>query len=99
MMEMVRGLTALSKREKGGDENGGGEDGGVSGHSGGSSSENREGVERRFKRVGLVLQVICLARELDRFFYGFFSSLFFFFWAKQSAFGIALGKFGPFVRS
>ena len=49
MMEMVRGLTALSKREKGGGENRGGEDGGVSGHSGGSSSENREGVERRFK--------------------------------------------------
>ena len=49
MMEMVRGLTALSKREKGGDENGGGEDGGVSGHSRGSSYENREGVERRFK--------------------------------------------------
>ena len=45
MMEMVRGLTALSKREKGGDENGGGKDGGVSGDSGGSSSENREGVK------------------------------------------------------
>ena len=49
MMEMVRGLTALSKREKGGDENGGGEDGGVSGDSGCSSSENREGVEIKFK--------------------------------------------------
>ena len=31
MMEMVRGLTALSKRKKRGDENGGDEDGGVSG--------------------------------------------------------------------
>ena len=49
MMQMVRGLTALSKREKGGDENAGGEDGGVSGDYGGSSSENREGVQRRFK--------------------------------------------------
>ena len=87
MMEMVRGLTALSKREKGGDENGGGEDGGVSGHSGGSSSENREGVERRFKRGRVVLQVICLARELGRFFYAFFCSLFFLlFWAKQPGF-------------
>ena len=87
MMEMVRGLTALSKREKGGDENGGGEDGGVSGDSGGSSSENREGVERRFKRGRVVLQFICLARELGGFFYAFFSSFFFlFFLAKQRGF-------------
>ena len=49
MMEMVCGLTALSKREKGADENGGREDGGVLGDYGGSSSENREGVQRRFK--------------------------------------------------
>ena len=49
MMEMVRGLIALSKREKRGYDNGGGEDGGASGDSGGSSSENQEGVERRFK--------------------------------------------------
>ena len=49
MMEMVRGLTALSKREKGGDENGGGKDGGVSGDSGASSSVNRDLVDRRFK--------------------------------------------------
>ena len=49
MLEMVRGLTALSKREKGGDENRGGEDGGVSGDSVGSSYENRVGVERRIK--------------------------------------------------
>ena len=38
----------VEEREKG-DENGGGEDGGVSGDSGGSSYENRVGVERRFK--------------------------------------------------
>ena len=63
MMEMVRGLTTLPKKEKGEDGNGGGEDGGVSGHSGGSSSENREGVERRFKRGRVVLQVICLAHK------------------------------------
>ena len=49
MMEMVRCLTALSKREKGADENGGGEDGGVSWDSGGSSCETQEGVKRRFK--------------------------------------------------
>ena len=49
MMGMVRGLIALSKREKGLDENRGGEDGGVLGVSGGSGFENREGVERRFK--------------------------------------------------
>ena len=49
MMEMVRGLIAMSKREKGLDENRGGEDGGVSGVSGGSGFENREGAERRFK--------------------------------------------------
>ena len=49
MIEMVRGLTSLSKREKGGDENGGDEDGGVLGVSGGSGSERREGAERRFK--------------------------------------------------
>ena len=79
MMEMVRGLTALSKREKGGDENAGGEDGGVSGDYGGSSSENREGVKRRLKRGRVVLQVICLARELGGFFYAFFSFFFHFF--------------------
>ena len=49
MMEMVRSLTAVSKREKGGDETGGGEDGGVSEDSVCSCSENREGVERKFK--------------------------------------------------
>ena len=49
MMEMVRGLIALLKREKGLDENRGAEDGGVSGVSGGSCFENREGAERRFK--------------------------------------------------
>ena len=49
MMEMVRGLIALPKREKGGDENGGDEDGGVSGVYGGSGSEKQEGGERRFK--------------------------------------------------
>ena len=49
MMEMVRGLIALSKGEKGLDENRGGEDGGVSGVSGGSGFENGEGAERKFK--------------------------------------------------
>ena len=49
MMEMVRGLTALSKREKGLDENRGGEDGGVSGGSGGARFEKRGGAERRFE--------------------------------------------------
>ena len=49
MMEMARGLIAMSKREKGLDENRGGEDGGVSGVSGGSGFENLEGAERRFK--------------------------------------------------
>ena len=43
------GLTALSKRQKGGDENGGDEGGGVLGVSGGSGFESREGGERRFK--------------------------------------------------
>ena len=38
----------VEERERG-DENGGGEDGGVLGDYGGSSSENREGVQRRFK--------------------------------------------------
>ena len=49
MMEMVRGLTALSKRGNGGDENGGDEDGAVSGACGGSFSEKRQGGEIRFK--------------------------------------------------
>ena len=49
MMGMVRGLIALSKREKGLDENRGGEDGGVSMVSGGSDFENREVAEGRFK--------------------------------------------------
>ena len=49
MTEMVRGLTALSKRENGRDENGGDEDGGVLGVYGGSGSEKQEGGERRFK--------------------------------------------------
>ena len=44
MMEMVRGLTALSKRGNGGDE-----DGAVSGVCGGSCSEKRQGGEIRFK--------------------------------------------------
>ena len=57
MMEMVRALTALSKRKKGGYENGGDEDGGVLGASRGSGSENREGRERRFKRGRGVSQV------------------------------------------
>ena len=38
----------IEKREMG-DENGGDEEGGVLGVSGGSSSERREGAERRFK--------------------------------------------------
>ena len=38
----------VEERERG-DENGGREDGGVLGDYGGSSSENREGVQRRFK--------------------------------------------------
>ena len=46
---MVGGLTALLKREKAGDENGGDEDGGVLGVSWGSGSKSREGGERRFK--------------------------------------------------
>ena len=49
MMEIVCRLAALSKREKGADENGGGEDGGVSWDSASSSCETREGVKRRFK--------------------------------------------------
>ena len=49
MMEMVRGLTALSKRGNGGHENGGDDDGAVSGVYGGSGSDKREGGERRFK--------------------------------------------------
>ena len=49
MMGMVRGLIALSKREKGLDENRGAENGGVSGVSGGYGFENRERAERKFK--------------------------------------------------
>ena len=49
MMEIARGVIAMSKREKGLDENRGGEDGGVSGVSRGSGFYNREGAERRFK--------------------------------------------------
>ena len=49
MMEMVRGLTALSKRGNGGDENGGDEDGAVLGVCGGSCSEKRQGGEIRFR--------------------------------------------------
>ena len=49
MMEIVHGLIAMSKREKGLDHNRGGDDGGVSGVSGGSGFANREGAERRFK--------------------------------------------------
>ena len=49
MMEMVRGPSALLKRENGGDENGGDDDGAVSGVYGGSGSDKREGGERRFK--------------------------------------------------
>ena len=44
MTEMVRSLTALSKRENGGDE-----DGGVSGVYRGSGSEKQEGGDRRLK--------------------------------------------------
>ena len=36
--------------------------------SGGSGSEKREGKERRFKRGSGVLQVMCLALDLGRFF-------------------------------
>ena len=49
MTEMVRGLTALSKRENGRDGNGGDEDGGVLGVYGGSGCEKQERGERRFK--------------------------------------------------
>ena len=49
MMVMVRGLTALSKRGNGGDENVGDKDGAASAVYGGSGSEKREGGERRFK--------------------------------------------------
>ena len=49
MTEMVRGQTALSKREIWRDENGGDEDGGVSGVYGGSGLEKQERRERRFK--------------------------------------------------
>ena len=49
MMEMVCGLIEMSKREKGLDQNRGGDDGGVLGVSGGSGFEDREGEERRFK--------------------------------------------------
>ena len=67
-MEMVRGLTALSKREKGEDENGGDEDGGVLGVSGAlvlrAEREEREGLSEG----GGVLQVMRMARELGTFF-------------------------------
>ena len=49
MMVLVRGLTALSKRGNGGDENVGDKDGAASAVYGGSGSEKREGGERRFK--------------------------------------------------
>ena len=49
-MEMVHGLTALSKREKGGDENGGDEDG-----FWGSGSENREEREGLSEGVGFYM--------------------------------------------
>ena len=68
MMEMARGLIAMSKIEKGLDENRGGDDAGVSGFLGDlvlrTEREQREGLSEG----GGISQVTCLARDLGRFF-------------------------------